>query len=130
MYRSDLITDPDVLSTVDAAVAANVARWPSMSQGRLGAQIDKIVARADADAVRRRTEQQADREIWIGAEQEGLSQIIGSLFTVDAHALDNRLSALAATVCDHDPAPSQSAAPMRWGRWPRARTAGLSLRTP
>jgi hypothetical protein len=103
VYRSDLITDPDVLSTVDAAVAANVTRWPSMTQGRLGAQIDKIVARADADAVRRRTEQQAEREIWIGGEQEGLSQIIGSLFSVDAHVLDRRLSALAATVCEHDP---------------------------
>ena len=103
VYRSDLITDPDVLATVDRQLAVNVTRWPSMSQGRLGAQVDKIVARADADAVRRRTEQQADREIWIGAEQEGLSQIIGSLFTVDAHALDTRLSALAATVCAHDP---------------------------
>ena len=103
VYRSDLITDPDVMATVDHQLAANVARWPSMSQGRLGAQVDKIVARADADAVRRRTEAQADREIWIGAEQEGLSQIIGSLFTVDAHALDTRLNALAATVCAHDP---------------------------
>ena len=103
VYRSDLITDPDVLSTVDAQLAVNVARWPAMSQGRLCAQVDKIVARADADAVRRRKEQQADREIWIGAEQEGLSQIIGSLFTVDAHALDTRLSALADTVCAHDP---------------------------
>ena len=84
VYRSDLITDPDVLTRVDQQLAVNVARWPSMSQGRLGAQVDKIVARADADAVRRRKEQQADREIWIGAEQEGLSQIIGSLFTVDA----------------------------------------------
>ncbi|MGO9152394.1 HNH endonuclease signature motif containing protein [Mycobacterium sp.] len=103
VYRSDLITDPDVLATVDRQLAVNVARWPSMSQGRLGAQVDKIVARADADAVRRRKEQQADREIWIGAEQQGLSQIIGSLFTVDAHALDTRLSALAATVCARDP---------------------------
>jgi Domain of unknown function (DUF222) len=103
VYRSDLITDPDVLSTVDAQLAVNVARWPAMSQGRLGAQVDKIVARVDADAVRRRKEQQADREIWIGAEQEGLSQIIGSLFTVDAHALDARLNALADTVCAHDP---------------------------
>ena len=107
VYRSDLITDPDVLTTVDAQLAANVARWPSMSQGRLGAQVDKIVARADADAVRRRTEQQADREIWIGAEQDGLSQIIGALFTVDAHALDTRLNALADTVCAHDPRTKQ-----------------------
>jgi hypothetical protein len=107
VYRSDLITDPDVLATVDALLAVNVVRWPSMSQGRLGAQVDKIVARVDADAVRRRTEQQADREIWIGAEQEGLSQIIGALFTVDAHALDKRLNALADTVCAHDPRTKQ-----------------------
>jgi hypothetical protein len=102
VYRSDLITDPDVLTKVDHQLAVNVTRWPSMSQGRLGAQVDKVVARVDADAVRRRKEQQADREIWIGAEQEGLSQIIGSLFTVDAHALDTRLNALADTVCEHD----------------------------
>jgi hypothetical protein len=44
-----------------------------------------------------------DREIWIGQEQDGISRIEGSLFNVDAHALDQRLSALAATVCAHDP---------------------------
>ena len=44
-----------------------------------------------------------DREVWIGAEHDGLSQIIGSLFAIDAHALDQRLDALAATVCEHDP---------------------------
>ncbi|WP_120313842.1 DUF222 domain-containing protein, partial [Mycobacterium alsense] len=55
VYRTDLIEDRDVLAKVDAQLAANVARWPSMTQGRLAAQVDKIVARADVDAVRRRT---------------------------------------------------------------------------
>ncbi|WP_265981705.1 DUF222 domain-containing protein, partial [Mycobacterium canetti] len=32
-----------------------------------------------------------------------MCQIGGSLFAVDAHALDARLSALAGTVCEHDP---------------------------
>ena len=75
VYRSDLITDPDVLTTVDAQLAANVARWPSMTTRRLAAQIDKIVARADADAVRRHTQSKDDREIWIGDCEDGASQI-------------------------------------------------------
>ncbi|OBI18903.1 hypothetical protein A5712_20675 [Mycobacterium sp. E2327] len=104
VYRTDLIEDPSVLASVDAQLAANVARWPSMSRGRLAGQVDRIVARADVDAVRRRKEQQVDREVWIDDRlQIGISEIRGTLFTPDAHALDKRLDALAATVCPHDP---------------------------
>ena len=103
VFRTDLITDGEVLAAVDATLAANVVRWPSMTQGRLGAQVDKIVARADPDAVRRRRQRQTDRDIWIGEVEGGISRIEGSLFSVDAHALDKRLDAMAATVCEHDP---------------------------
>jgi Domain of unknown function (DUF222) len=103
VYRTDLITDNDVLAVVDAALAVNVAHWPSMTRGRLGAQVDKIVANADVDAVRRRKKGQDEREIWIGDGEGGISQIQGSLLTPDAHALDKRLTALAGMVCEHDP---------------------------
>lgn len=103
VYRTDLITDPAVLAAVDAQLAANVARWPSMTQGRLAGQVDKIVAKADADAVRRRRERQSDREVWTVDGFEGLSEIGGRLMTPDAHALEKRLDRLAATVCEHDP---------------------------
>jgi hypothetical protein len=104
VYRTDLITDDEVLAAVDGQLAANVVRWPSMTQGRLAGQVDRIVARADVDAVRRRREGQSDREIWIGDRVEGgMSEIHGSLLSPDAHALDARLTALAATVCAHDP---------------------------
>ncbi|ORB72031.1 HNH endonuclease signature motif containing protein [Mycobacterium shinjukuense] len=103
VYRTDLITDREVLAAVDAELAAKVPRWPSLSRGRLAGQVDKIVARADADAVRRRQEHQADREIWITDCVDGVCEIHGSLLTPDAHALDKRLTALAATVCAHDP---------------------------
>jgi hypothetical protein len=98
-----LITDPDVLAAVDAQLAVKVARWPSLSRGRLAAQVDNIVARADADAVRRRAQQRADREVWIADVLDGTSVLQGRLLTTDAHALDKRLDALAATVCAHDP---------------------------
>jgi hypothetical protein len=103
VYRTDLLTDDEVLARVDAELAVNVPRWPSMTHGRLAGQVDKIVLRADADAVRRRKERQSDREIWIGDIGDGISEIHGSLLTPDARALEKRLNALSTTVCEHDP---------------------------
>ena len=74
-----------------------------MTQGRLAAQMDRIVARADRDAVRRRRERQADRELSIWDSGDGLTEVFGRLFATDAHAVDARLDALAATVCADDP---------------------------
>jgi hypothetical protein len=103
VYRTDLITDSDVLAAVDAELAVAVPRWPSLTQGRLAGRVDRIVARADRDAVRRRRERHADRELSIWHSGDGLSEVFGRLITTDAHALDARLDALAATVCGDDP---------------------------
>ena len=103
VWRTELIEDPDILARVDELVAGNVTRWTSLSRRRLSGKVDAIVARVDADAVRRREQVQTDREIWIGAEVDGIAQIHGSLLSPDAHALDARLIALAATVCGQDP---------------------------
>lgn len=81
VYRTELIEDRQVLAAVDAQLAVLVARWPSLSRGRLGAQIDRVVARADADAVRRRTEHHRDRRIRIDEGIGGISQIEGTLVT-------------------------------------------------
>ncbi|BBX47839.1 hypothetical protein MCOO_38540 [Mycobacterium cookii] len=103
VYRTDLITDPDVLAAVDGQLALAVVRWPSMTQGRMAGHIDKIVAKADADAVRRRKERRTEREVWFADLEGGLSEVHGSLLSPHAHALDKRLTALAGTVCEHDP---------------------------
>ncbi len=103
VFRTDLITDPEVLATVDGVLAATVGRWPSLSQGRLAAQVDKVVAKADVDAVRRRQERVAGRQVWMADMGDGLAHLEGTLYAADAHALDRRLDALAATVCAHDP---------------------------
>ncbi|MGV7852339.1 DUF222 domain-containing protein, partial [Mycobacterium kansasii] len=84
VYRTELIEDPEVLAAVDAQLAVTVPRWPSLSRGRLGAQIDKIVASADADALRRRTQHHRDRAIRIDEGIGGISQIEGTLLTPDA----------------------------------------------
>jgi hypothetical protein len=103
VYRTDLITDPDVLAAVDAALAASVGRWPSLTRSRLAGAIDKIVARADADALRRRRQERPERQVEFDDGVGGLSQIRGYVLSPHAHALDARLDALAATVCAHDP---------------------------
>ena len=102
-YRTDLMTDPEMMAAVDARLAAAIPRWPAMTQGRLASYVDRVVARADRDAVRRRREQRGDREVSIWGDADGLTEIFGRLVTTDAHAVDTRLDALAATVCADDP---------------------------
>jgi len=80
--------------------------------------------------VRRRKERHVDREIWIGSDADGISQINGSLFTVDAHALDKRLNALGGHgVVEHDPRSKDQRRADAMGALAAAgRPAGLSLR--
>ena len=103
VYRTDLITDPGVLARVDAELALRVRRWPSMTRGRLAGEVDRVVGRADADAVRHQRERQADREVSIWDSEAGMAEVHGRLFDADATALDMRLNALAETVCAADP---------------------------
>ncbi len=121
VYRTDLITDAQVLAAVDARLAVRARGWPSLTRGQLGALIDQVVARADADAVRRRRKQQADREFSIWDAANGLTEVFGRLFSTDAHALNAQLEALAATVCAERPAHRQAAPRRRPGCVGRAR---------
>ncbi len=103
VYRTDLITDADVLAAVDAELALKVARWTGITHARLAGHVDRIVARVDRDAVRRRRERRGDREVAFWGNADGLTEMFGRLVSADAHAVDARLDALAATVCDADP---------------------------
>ncbi len=136
VYRSDLITDRDVLAAVDAQLAAQVTRWPSMTRSRLAGQIDKIVAKADADAVRRRqgTPRRARGLVPPISTAVGTSHIHGSLLSPDAHALDKQLDGVGGgTPCASTiPATGEQrrADDPLWRHWPpRADRTGLPLRT-
>ncbi len=103
VYRTDLINDAEILAAVDRELSVKAPRWPSLTPGRLAGYIDTIVARADADAVWHRRDRQTDRDVWIGMGDNGIAEIHGTLWNTDGEALDKRLTALAATVCDQDP---------------------------
>lgn len=103
VFRTGLITDDAVLAAVDRKLAARAARWPSMTDGKLASEIDRIVITHDPDAVRRRRTRANDREVIVGDDMEGCTEVIARLFSTDAQAFDRRLDALAKTVCDGDP---------------------------
>jgi hypothetical protein len=91
------------MAPVDAELAGKARRWPAMTRSALAAAVDRIVARAERDAVRRRRELRGERELSIFDSGNGLTEVFGRLLTPDAQALDARLHALAATVCAGDP---------------------------
>lgn len=103
VYRTELITDPEAMTAVDQRLAVRAARWPSLSYGRLLGEIDRIVYAADPDAVRRVRERAEGRGVRVLDGVEGVANLSGCLFAADAHLFDKKLTALAATVCEHDP---------------------------
>ncbi len=63
VFRTDLITDAEALARVDALLAMRLSRYPSLTRGRLAAEVDRAVAKADRDAVRRAKEALRDRYV-------------------------------------------------------------------
>lgn len=103
VFRTDLITDGEALARVDSVLAARLSRYPSLTRGRLAAEIDRAVARADPDAVRRAKEFMRDRFVDVDADETGIAFVTGNVLATAGRALDRRLDELAGTVCDADP---------------------------
>jgi len=103
VFRTDLITDPEVLAKVDAAVAVALSRRSSLTRGRLAAVVDREVAMLDRDAVRRAAEAVGGRHVDVVADESGMAWLEGRVFNTAGQALDRRLDELAGTVCAADP---------------------------
>ncbi len=103
VYRTDLITSATAMATVDQLLAARATRWPSMTRGKLIAEIDRVVHAHDRDAVRRTRSHARDRDLTIWHRGDGTSDLSGRLLATDATLLDKTLDSLAATVCPADP---------------------------
>lgn len=103
VFRTDLITDSEVLAKVDAQVAVLVSRRPSLTRGGLAAAVDRVVAIVDADAVRRAAQAAADRFVDVQANESGMAWVSGNVLGTDGQALDKRLDELAGSVCEADP---------------------------
>jgi hypothetical protein len=102
VFRTDLITDAEVLATVDARLAVLVSRCPSLTCGGLAAAVDRVVAQVDVDAVRRAAKAVEDRFVEVRDNESGMAWVEGNVLATTGHALQRRLEELAATVCDGD----------------------------
>ncbi|MGA5465666.1 DUF222 domain-containing protein [Mycobacterium sp. NPDC050041] len=103
LHRTTLITDPAVLTHVDATLAGAAARLMRLSYGQVCGYIDRVIATHDRDAVRRRQKAADEREVWVIDGLDGMSSFGGTMPTAGARVFDNRLDALADTVCPDDP---------------------------
>jgi len=103
VFRVGLITDDDIRASVDEKLAVRLPRWGKLNRKELSSRIDKIIAEVDADAVRRRRDRIADREVFVGTVDNGLAEISATVFATDGFAVSARLTELARTVCDGDP---------------------------
>lgn len=102
--RTDLITDYELITTIDQSLAQRIGKWQGWSTRRIINAVDAAVRVADPDAARERREH-ADNEryIRIGATDNGMAEIHGSVAAAAATAFGRRLSQLAGQVCAADP---------------------------
>jgi hypothetical protein len=101
--RSDNVTDPAVLANLDAALARWAPTWMRMSGPKLTERIDMWVEKFDPTGVREPRPARENRYVEIGPSTPGMAGIWGNLPVTDAVVVDDRLEALAATVCREDP---------------------------
>lgn len=104
-WHTTLITDPGVLTLVDADLADLATSLGPLSVAKTAAAIDALIERHDPAAVRRMRDRARGREFVVDTDQTegGTTAVWGRLFAVDAAALDQRLMQLAHCVCDDDP---------------------------
>jgi hypothetical protein len=95
--------DDTVLAELDEAIAGHCRKWMKLSVPKLRDRVDQWVAKFDPAGVRVPPRVNNNRYIDIDAAAAGTASISGYLSAADGAALDQRLDALAATVCEHDP---------------------------
>lgn len=96
--------EDDLIAGLDEALAARAEKWMKLSGPKLQDRVDMFVAQYDPEAVRIPPVVENNRYVDVNpADEPGMSWLAGNLRAEDGAALDQRLDALAATVCDKDP---------------------------
>ena len=101
--RTENVED-EVIAELDEAIARHCIKWMRLSGPKLRDRVDLWVAKFDPAGVRVPPKVDAQRNVQIEAgSSPGMADVWGSLHAADGAALDQRLDALAATVCERDP---------------------------
>jgi hypothetical protein len=100
--RTDNVDD-EVIERLDEAIARHCIKWMKLSIPKLRDRIDLWVAKFDPAGVRVPPKIEDRRYVEIVPTEAGMAGIFGNIRAADGAALDQRLDAMAATVCDNDP---------------------------
>ncbi|WP_193046185.1 HNH endonuclease signature motif containing protein [Mycolicibacterium baixiangningiae] len=105
VYRTYLITDPDAMAAVDAALAEQVTCWGPKSQAKTEEAIDALVEIHDPAALRRREPATHTRDLQFGTitDAAGMMTVYARMYSPDGVALEQHVEDLARTVCPDDP---------------------------
>jgi hypothetical protein len=95
--------DDAVMPELDEAIARHCTKWMKLSGPKLRDRVDQWMANFDPAAVRVSPKAKDNRYIDIDPASPGAAGISGFVRAADGAALDQRLDALAATVCENDP---------------------------
>jgi uncharacterized protein DUF222 len=95
--------DDDIIAELDEAIARHAEKWMKLSKPKLRDRVDQWVAKLDPAAVRVPPKVDDQRYVDIDPSSPGLAFLNGHIRAADGAALDQRLEALAATVCENDP---------------------------
>ena len=103
MARTENV-DAELMPALDAAIARYAEKWMKLSKPKLGDRIDLWVATFDPAGVRVPPKVEDNRYVEVDPGTcAGMAFVSGHIHGADGAALDQRLDALAATVCEHDP---------------------------
>ncbi len=103
IFRTGLITDPDILARIDAELAGRAGCWNTLSRRRITELIDRWVAELDPAAMRNARSAEEDRHIEFGESRAGMVEFWGALRAADAAVLERTLESMAGGVCTTDP---------------------------
>ena len=95
--------DDEVMTRLDTALARHAEKWMKLSGPKLRDRLDLWVAKFDPAGVRVPPKVEDDRYVEIVPTEVGMAGVFGNIHAADGAALAQRLDALAATVCQHDP---------------------------
>ncbi|MEW2482188.1 HNH endonuclease signature motif containing protein [Mycobacterium sp. NPDC049093] len=95
--------DRSVWAELDAELAGRAHRWMRFSERQLRDRIDHWIAKLDPNGVRVPPDLAQDRFVQVDPGSPGAATIWANVDAEDAAAFDQRLDALADTVCEHDP---------------------------
>lgn len=101
--RTELIQDPDVLERVDHRLAERALKWVRLSEPKIQARVNAVIAAQNPEAVRIREQIRRDREVGGRPNGDGTAEIWGRIDLAALAAMNVVLDAMAGGVCPGDP---------------------------